>query len=112
MARKQKRERDTKRTAEWGRKEAQIRRLVRDDRFELSDHVYDKIETNYWHYDDVVHSLLSGFICKVEEDELKDAIDGKKYTIQGHDCSGTLIQTVGKIVRADDGAEYFVITAF
>jgi hypothetical protein len=106
------RDRQSRRRADWARKEAEIRDLVRRERFHLSSHVYDKIATNYWEFDDVVESLLNGSIQKAEADELNVAVDGKKYTILGRDCYGHFIETVGKIIQGDDGHDYFVITAY
>lgn len=101
-----------KRQADWSQKELEIRKLVRHDLFQLTSHVYDKIATNYWEFDDVVESLLNGSIQSAKKDELGDAVDGKKYTILGRDSYGESLETVGKIVRGDDGREYLVITAY
>ena len=109
---KQDKNRKIKRQSDWSRKEAEIRQLVRDECFHLTSHVYDKIATNDWEYDDVVESLLNGSISKAETDEIGDAIDNKKYTILGRDCSGNFLETVGKIVEDEEGHQYLVITAY
>lgn len=109
---KQDRHRKAKRQADWARKEAEIRQLVRDDQFEFTSHILDKITTDYWDFDDVVESLLNGSIEKAENDDLDEAVDGMKYTIVGHDCYGHVLATVGKIVQAEDGREYLVVTAY
>ena len=101
----------SKRQAAWRQKELEIRELIREDRFELLSHVYDKIATNYWTYEDVVMSVVTGSIQKAEKDELDEAVDGKKYKILGADCSGQAIETVGKIVADEEGRLYLVITA-
>lgn len=104
--------RKKKRQSDWHRKESEIRQLVEEDRFELASHVYDKIETNYWTFDDVVLSILSGTIREAQNDELDQAVDGKKYTIIGLDYTGNPIETVGKIVADDEQRLYLVITAY
>jgi hypothetical protein len=104
--------RKLRRQLDWSRKEAEIRRLVHENRYELTSHVYDKIATNYWELEDVLASLLNGSIQRAEKDELGDAVDGKKYTILGRDCYGHFLETLGKIVQADDGREYLVVTAY
>ena len=102
----------SKRQATWRQKEWEIRGLIREDRFELLSHVYDRIATNYWTYEDVVRSIATGAIQKAQKDELDEAVDGKKYTILGSDCSGQAIETVGKIVADEEGRLYLVITAY
>ncbi len=111
MAR-QNRKRNTKRQSDWARQEADIRALVRADRFTLTSHVFDKIANNCWEFDDVIQSLLTGAIQRAEKDDFGTAIDGKKYVILGSDCYGNSLETVGKIVRGDDGREYLVITVY
>ena len=112
MGRQKKRKTDHQRQDDWRRKEAQIQFLIRTECYELSDHVHDKIADNYWALEDVENALLTGSICKVENDDKGGAIDGKKYTLMGHGCHGHDIVTVGKIVEDENGNEYFVITAY
>lgn len=104
--------RKKKRQSSWHRKESEIRRLVEEERFQFAGHVYDKIATNYWTFEDVVESILTGAIQESQKDELGQAVDGKKYTIIGRDCWGNLIETVGKIVADDEQRLYLVITAY
>ena len=40
---KQDRNRKAKRQSDWAQKEAEIRELVREERFEVAQHVFDKI---------------------------------------------------------------------
>ena len=103
---------DTKRQAQWQKKEAEIHRLIRERRFDLTAHVEDKIENNFWTHDDVMSALLNGSIQKVEKDELGVSIDGKKYTMIGEDCYGCALTTAGKIIRDENGDNYLVITAY
>ena len=112
MPRKRNRPRDPRRLAAWRTKEAEIHRLMADDRFELSGHVVDKIATNYWSVDDVVRAVMTGRISTVEQDEFDDAIDGNRYTMIGDGCYGSLLETVGKIVQDNEGRLYFLITAY
>ena len=104
--------RQKKRRSDWHRKESEIRQLVEDEQFQFASHVYDKIATNYWAFDDVVESILNGAIQEARKDELNQAFDGKKYTIVGQDYWGNLIETVGKILVDDEKRLYFVITAY
>jgi len=50
-------------------------------------------------------------IYKVEKDELKASVDGKKYVIIGKDTYGCLFYTCGKVIKDDEGKLYFFITA-
>ncbi len=50
-------------------------------------------------------------IHKAAPDELKTAMDGMKYTINGRDQNGDLFYTCGKIKLAAAGRLYFFITA-
>ncbi len=89
-----------------------IRQLVRADNYYPSKHVFDKIAQNDYLFEDIKDSILSGTIDKVERDEVGDSVDGKKYTFLGRTRDGILTYTVGKIVEADDGKLYFVITIY
>ena len=90
-----------------------IRLLVRSGHYHLSAHVVNgKIAQNDYLVEDVVDSILSGTIDKVGRDEVGGSVDGKKYTILGQTRDGIFLYTVGKIVRADDGELYFVITIY
>jgi len=101
-----------KRHRGWRNKEASIRALVRDGRYLLGSHAYDKIAQNYWTLEDVITSIATGQIQKVQKDEDGTAIDGNKYIILGNDENGCLLETVGKIICDDGNQFYFVITCF
>ncbi len=90
-----------------------IRLLVRSEQYHLSGHVVnDKIAQHDYLVEDIVDSILSGTIDKVERDERGVSVDGKKYTILGRTRDGLLHYTVGKIVSADDDELYYVITIY
>ena len=89
-----------------------IQRLVLRDRWRLASHVLDKIEVGEVALRDIKHAILSGNIRDVRPDEEKVAVDGKKYVIRGRAPSGLPLETAGKIIKGEDGQEYFVISVY
>ncbi len=49
---------------------------------------------------------------RVQRDEKKVAVDGNKYVIRGRAPSGLPLETVGKIIKGEDGQEYFLISVY
>ena len=92
--------------------ESEIRALVRNDDFELTDHAEDKIANNFFTFEDVENSILNGFVYKVEMDDHGQSKDGKKYVIQGSDGHGHELITCGKIMVDDEGKYYLVISVY
>ena len=89
-----------------------IRGLVRSGRYDLSIHVLKKIQEGEFELDDLKCSVINGNISKIQNDELKQSKDGRKYVILGPTPSGMPFESVGKIMEADNGAEYIFITAY
>ena len=89
-----------------------IQKLIKCDNYSLSKRVYQKLEDGEFAHQDIVSSILSGSIRKVEKDEIRSSIDGKKYVITGKSLSGLSFDTVGKFILGIDGDEYFIITAY
>ena len=89
-----------------------IQRLVLCDRWRLASHVLDEIEVGEVAKDEIQHALLNGEIRRVQRDEKKVAVDGNKYVIRGRAPSGLPLETVGKIIKGEDGQEYFLISVY
>ena len=90
----------------------QIKRLVRNGRYDYSSKVRIYIENNFYTPEDLKACILSSTrIYKVEVDELGNSVDGCKYTIYGNDTNGYLFYTCGKVLRDEKGNFYFFITA-
>ncbi|MHC4698804.1 MAG: hypothetical protein ACYTFA_18915 [Planctomycetota bacterium] len=89
-----------------------IQRLVRCHQWRLSSHVLEKIEVGVVARGEIRHALLNGKIKRVQRDEEKVAVDGKKYVIRGRAPSGLPLETVGKIIEGGDGKEYFLISVY
>lgn len=78
----------------------------------MSGKVYGKIANGVFSSKDVVHSILNGRIVKKQNDEFKEAVDGKKYVICGPSPNGLALETAGKIVEFEDGIQYFIMTGY
>ena len=89
-----------------------ILRLVLRDRWRLGSHALDKIEVGEVARGEIQHALLNGKIERVQRDEKKVAVDGRKYVICGRAPSGLPLETVGKIIKGEDGQEYFLISVY
>lgn len=89
-----------------------IQRLVLRDRWRLGSHVLGKIEVGEVAKGEIQHALLNGEIRRVQRDEKKVAVDGKKYVIRGRAPSGLPLETVGKIIKDEDGQEYYLISVY
>ena len=89
-----------------------IQWLVLRDRWRLASHVLDKIEVGEVALRDIEHAILGGRIRDVRRDEQNVAVDGNKYVIRGRAPSGLPLETVGKIIKDEDGQEYFLISVY
>ncbi len=89
-----------------------IKSLVSKSDYHYSAKVRGFIEDGWYGEEDLEHCICHAEkIYKKENDELKTAVDGKKYVILGKDRYGRSFYTVGKILKDDDGKFYFFITA-
>jgi hypothetical protein len=90
----------------------EIQLLILKGRYNYSDKVRTFIEEGWYSEEDLEHCISAATkIYKVERDELKTAVDGKKYVILGNDTYGCLFYTCGKILKDEEGKLYFFITA-
>jgi len=89
-----------------------IKELVSNGLYHYSYKIRSFIEEGWFQEEDLEHCIETAVnIHKVEEDELKTAVDGKKYTILGRDTQGQPFYTCGKIILGKEGRVYFFITA-
>lgn len=89
-----------------------IQSLVWRKQYRMSGKVQGKIANGVFSREDLAHSILNGRIIKKQKDELKEAIDGKKYVICGPSPNGLAFETAGKIVEFEDGIQYFIMTGY
>lgn len=89
-----------------------IKALIIQNNYDYSNKVRGFIEDGWYGEDDLEFCICHAEkIYKKEKDELKTAVDGKKYVIIGKDTHGRLFYTLGKVIKNDDGKLYFFITA-
>jgi hypothetical protein len=90
----------------------EIQLLVLAGRYHYSDKVRTFMEEGWYSEEDLECCIKTATeIYKVERDELKASVDGKKYVILGKDTYGCLFYTCGKIIKDEEGKLYFFITA-
>ncbi len=90
----------------------EIKLLVSQEDYDYSSKVRGFIEDGWYEEEDLEHCICHAErIYKKENDELKTAVDGKKYVIVGKDRNGRSFYTVGKILKDDKDKFYFFITA-
>lgn len=89
-----------------------ICRLMREDRYVLSDHVQEGLESGEYSRADIETSVLRGSIVRREKNDRGQSVDGRKYVITGPSTSGLPFDTVGKIIAYENGHAYFFITAY
>jgi hypothetical protein len=89
-----------------------IQVLVQKQQYELSSHVRDSLAEGDFDIEDIEYSILYGTIVIRQRDEIKVAIDGKKYVIAGPTKSGLPFETVGKVIHGYEEQVYFIITAY
>jgi len=73
----------------------------------LSEKAQWQLDTGWFTFDDLKHSILHGVVKKKERDEQRKA--KYKYTIIGPSEGGRAIYSDGKVMTVD-GNVYFVIT--
>jgi hypothetical protein len=90
----------------------EIQRLIVEQDYYYSDKVREFMEDGWFCNEDLEKCVLSAKnFYKVENDEQKTSLDGKKYVILGKDGCGQCFYTCGKVKRNDAGKFYFFITA-
>lgn len=92
---------------------AVIKELVMNGQSHYSKKVRDLIGDGWFQEEDLEQCICSATkIHKVEDDEQKTAMNGKKYTILGRDTLRKPFYTCGKIIlSAQENRMYFFITA-
>lgn len=91
---------------------AVVKQLVMEGNYHYSRKVRDYIEDSCFQFEDLEKCICTATnIHKVEDDDLKEAQDGKKYTVLGRDSHGEPFYTCGKIILGEKGRLYFFITA-
>lgn len=89
-----------------------IKDLVLANKFSLSGHVREAVETGEFDEDAIKHSILNAQQISSRKDEKRTALDGRKYVLTGPDRAGLSFRTVGKIQEAFEGKDYLIIAAF
>ncbi len=90
----------------------EIKLLVSTGRYGYSAKVRTFMEDGWYSEEDIERCISTATkIYKVERDELKTAVDGKKYVILGKDTYGCLFYTCGKVKKDEESKLYFFITA-
>lgn len=96
----------------WSEELIVIKELVMSGDYHYSNKIRAQVEEGWYQEDDLEQCICTATrIHKVEDDELKTAADGKKYTILGRDSQGEPFYTCGKIILSKDNRKYFFITA-
>lgn len=91
---------------------AVIKELVVNGNYHYGGKVRSLIEDGWFQEEHLEQCICTATrIHKVEDDEQKTAMNGKKYTILGRDTQGQPFYTCGKIILAEAGRLYFFITA-
>jgi hypothetical protein len=88
-----------------------IRQLVRSRDYDYTEKVRELMEDGWFCEEDIERCIETGKVCKKQNDEMANAIDGWKYTILGNDCAGAPFYCAGKIMRGEEGKLFLVITA-
>ncbi len=87
-----------------------IQSLVRAGQYVLTDHAFEPIQEGDIDLNDFECSVKNGVITKVQNDEMKNSKDGKKYTIVGPTFNGLPIASTGKIINEGAEDDYLLIT--
>jgi hypothetical protein len=89
----------------------EIQRFIIERNYDYSEKVREFMEAGWFCIEDLEECILSAVdFDKIEDDELRTAVDGKKYSISGNDCFGRSFYACGKVKRDEDGNFYFFIT--
>ena len=89
-----------------------IRELVLCGDYKFSQHLQQKIGDGEFSFEDIENCIAHGLLQRWEKDEKGGAIDGKKYIIVGPCKGGLGFDTVGKIIKTNDGEAYYFNTAY
>ena len=96
----------------WSKELVVIKELVMNGNYHYSSKVRAQVKEGWFQEEDLEQCICTATrIHKIEDDELKTAVDGKKYTILGRDSQGEPFYTCGKIILSKDNRLYFFITA-
>jgi len=96
----------------WNEELIVIKELVMNGDYHYSSKIREYVEEGWYQEDDLEQCICTATsIHKVEDDELKASVDGKKYTVLGRDSQGKPFYTCGKIILSKDHRKYFFITA-
>ena len=92
---------------------AVIKELVMNGQSHYSRKVREMIEMGWFQEEDLEQCICTSTkIHKVEDDEQKSSMNGKKYTILGRDTQRAPFYTCGKIILSSQEQRlYFFITA-
>lgn len=88
-----------------------IKILVLNKHYDYGEKVEDYLAGGYFTLEDIESSILNGSVYKTKKDKFKNSIGNKVYYIIGKDTHGYDFYTQGKIVKAEEGKGYFLITA-
>jgi len=90
----------------------EIKQLILEQDYDYSYKVREFMENGWYCNEDLEECVLSAkAFHKIENDEMKTAVDGKKYVILGKDGCGQRFYTCGKVLKDGNGKFYFFITA-
>lgn len=85
-----------------------ITKLVRNEKIAFSRKAQDTLFSGQLTLDDLIGSILNGWVVKKERDETRKS--KFKYTIVGPTLSGKPAYSCGKIVKYGAETQYFIIT--
>jgi hypothetical protein len=85
--------------------------LVAANRYDWTQEVQAAIEDGLCEPEDLESCIETGRVTKTNRDRYGESLGNKVYTIVGRDRAGCEFYTAGKILKADDGALYFFVTA-
>lgn len=82
--------------------------LVREDHYDWSQHVNERIEAGQCDQADLEACVASGSVTKTTRDRLRHAVGTTVYTIVGRATRGQPFSTVGTMVRANGSISCFL----
>lgn len=88
-----------------------IQYLVANRQYDLTEEAYERWSNGEFELLDLEHAILHGTVKKKEVDEKQESVGNAKYTIIGKDTHGYDFYCCGKVVHAESGRLYLVITA-
>jgi hypothetical protein len=85
--------------------------LITVEAIQYTSEALESLELGLCCVEDIDSAILNGCVKKKERDELKQSLDGWKYTFLGPDVSGYEFYCCGKLMRTGKGDVFLVITA-